>query len=275
MKIKLKRALELIISILLKIPLFEEIRDIITQASSKRFRRVRYGNSVILLTIPNLLNRYRAATFSSKEPETLQWIDSLPRESILWDVGANVGLYSIYAAIARNCRVYSFEPSVFNLETLARNINLNGLSDHITIFPLPLCMKMEIQTLNMTSMEWGGALSTFGKDFGHDGKKMHKVFAFQTVGVSMDDVAHKFEIPFPDYLKMDVDGLEHLILQGGGDALSKIKGILIEINDTFTEQANAAESILKNAGFHLVAKTHSDLVDHSAFSSCYNQIWER
>ncbi len=74
----------------------------------------------------NWINRFRAETFSSKEPETLEWIDGMPPGSVLWDIGANVGLYSCYAAAARGCRVVSFEPSLFNLEMLARNVYLNG-----------------------------------------------------------------------------------------------------------------------------------------------------
>ena len=62
------------------------------------------------LAVPNWLAGWRVDTFSSKEPETLEWIDSLPEGSVLWDVGANVGLYSVYAAKKRRCRVWAFEP---------------------------------------------------------------------------------------------------------------------------------------------------------------------
>jgi FkbM family methyltransferase len=58
----------------------------------------------------------------------------MPRGSVLWDIGANVGLYSCYAVKARDCRVFAFEPSVFNLELLARNIFLNGIADQATMF---------------------------------------------------------------------------------------------------------------------------------------------
>lgn len=236
---------------------------------------VRHGGVELWLSTPNPLNKSRAATFTSKEPETLRWIDALPGQSVLWDIGANVGLYSCYAARARGCRVYAFEPSVFNLETLARNINLNGLCSQITIIPLPLCQRMTVQSLNMTSMEWGGALSTFGENYGHDGKKLDEVFSFQTLGVSMDEIAGMSSIPAPDFIKMDVDGIEHLILQGGSEVLKSAKGILIEINDDFSEQADVSSACLKRAGFRLVEKAHSEMVQNSPFSSAFNQIWEK
>ena len=44
----------------------------------------------------------------------------------------------------------------------------------------------------------------------------------------------------PDYIKIDVDGIEHLILEGGKETLKnkKIKSILIEINENFEDQKN-------------------------------------
>ena len=77
-------------------------------------------------------------------------------------VGANVGIYSVYAAKVRECKVYAFEPSVFNLEILARNIHLNELVEQVTIVPLPLSNRLQKSKLNMSTTDWGGALSTFG-----------------------------------------------------------------------------------------------------------------
>ena len=88
----------------------------------QRKENVKYNDIKMQFAVPNHLNQYRVDTFSIKEPETLNWIDSLPEESELWDVGANIGLYSIYAAKKKKCNVFSFEPSVFNLELLAKNI---------------------------------------------------------------------------------------------------------------------------------------------------------
>jgi hypothetical protein len=74
---------------------------------------------------------------------------------------------------------------------------------------------------------------------------------------------------------MDVDGIEHLILQGGIEVLKNAKGILIEINDEFFEQADASSACLRRAGFRLVEKAHSEMVQNSPFSSAFNQIWKK
>lgn len=93
---------------------------------------------------PNALCKWRYETFSSKEPETLEWINAMPDGAVLWDVGANVGLYSVYAAKKRNCKIWAFEPSVFNLELLARNIYLNNLTDRVCIVPIALSNKLVV-----------------------------------------------------------------------------------------------------------------------------------
>ena len=99
---------------------------------------VQHAGSYLEFAVPNGECQARANTFSTKEPETLAWIDSFTDNSIFMDIGANVGIYSCYAAKMKSSKVYAFEPSVFNLEMLARNITLHNLVDRIYIIPLAL-----------------------------------------------------------------------------------------------------------------------------------------
>lgn len=240
-----------------------------------RTEEVVHGGVRLTFTTPNEQNRWRARTFATKEPETLEWIDTVPRGAVLWDVGANVGLYTCYAAKARGCEVIAFEPSVFNLEMLARNVVLNGLTRQVTLMPLPLSGRLAVSQLNMTSTEWGGALSTFGESFGHDGRALRPIFEYQTLGVSMQDAVELLRLPWPDYIKMDVDGIEHLILSGGDAVLARVEGILIEVNDDFREQAVGCAEQLARAGLTLVEKRHSPIVTETEFRGAFNQIWAR
>ena len=165
---------------------------------------------------------------------------------------------------------------MFNLELLARNIFINDLVDRVTIVPLPLSDSLHINTLNMTSNEWGGALSTFGKNYGDDGKTMIKVFEFGSVGVPMDDVVRSLNIPNPQYIKIDVDGIEQLILAGGQVVLKSTLGLSIEVNDDFDEQAIAVAKYCKVAGLVFKEKRHSVMFDNNErFGQTYNQIWYR
>ena len=128
----------------------------IINTTMQRVHEVSHGGLTLKFATPNSLCDWRAKTFSTKEPETLEWIDLIPKDSILWDVGANIGLYSIYAAKRRNCKVYAFEPSVFNLELLARNIFTNGLTDQICIMPVALSDQLGTNQMHMTTTVWGG-----------------------------------------------------------------------------------------------------------------------
>lgn len=225
--------------------------------------------------VPNQLNHFRATSFSNKEPETLEWIDQLPEECVLWDIGANVGLYTVYAALRKKCHIMAFEPSVFNLELLSRNLHLNQLHQKVVILPLALSDTMGSNMLRMTSTEWGGALSTFGKDVGWDGQNIQEVFSFPTYGLSMDQAVDILGLPKPDFIKMDVDGIEHFLLQGGSKVLKKIQGILVEINDDFAEQAEVSKKLLERAGLEFLDKRHSEMFEGSKFKNLYNQIWVR
>jgi len=253
--------------------LFNEtvIKDVMNHVKS-----VRHNNLEMNFAVPNQLNHFRIDTFSTKEPETLEWLDSIPEDSTLWDVGANIGLYSVYAAKARNCRVFAFEPSVFNLELLARNIYLNDLQEKVTIIPVALTDKMGTNKMRLTTTDWGGALSSFGKNISWDGKSHEDRFSFQTFGCSMDQAVSIFKLPQPDFIKMDVDGIEHFILQGGENVLNKINSILIEINDDFKEQAVNSRKFLEAAGLSFKEKRHGEISDKSTiYSMVYNQIWIR
>ena len=253
------------------------VEQVLVSAMGKT-RLIRHQTTDFLFAVPNYLNRYRADSFSTKEPETLEWIDTIPRGSVIWDIGANIGLYSCYAAKARKCQVFAFEPSVFNLELLARNIFLNKLTKKVVIVPLPLCDVLSFSTLNMTSMEWGGALSTFGNDYGWDGKKIQQVFEFQTVGITMDGANQDLHTPLPSHIKIDVDGIEHLVLKGGTAVLRTVKSILIEVNDDFHEQVDQCQRLLLEAGLVLKEKRHSkmyDSADSFGRGQVWNQIWVR
>ena len=78
-------------------------------------------------------------------------------------------------------------------------------------------------------------------------------------------------IPFPNYIKIDVDGIEHLILEGGIKTLNngEIKSVLIEINDSFSEQHKACIEIMNLSGFKLYRKEHSSMFDNTKYKKVF------
>ncbi len=229
-------------------------------------------------SMPNEVTEFRADTFSTKEPETLAWIDGFEGEGVFWDIGANVGIYSIYCAKRHPAmRVVAFEPSVMNLELLARNIALNDVAGQVQIVPTALFETSGMDEFRLGNFDRGGALSAFGVDFGFDGKVTDTAISYHTLGISMDDIVARFGVAAPTYIKIDVDGIEHIILRGGPSTLSNtaMESILVEVNDQFEEQRTEVARILSSSGLTLKEKSHSKMFDGGKFSSIYNNIWRR
>jgi FkbM family methyltransferase len=213
---------------------------------------------------PNALCQWRIDTFSSKEPETLEWIDRYGNDGVLFDIGANIGLYSIYYAKTKPGRVYAFEPSVFNLGLLAKNINANNVQDKIRIVTNPLTTQNEFADFNLQVTDEGGALSSFGVDFGQDGKPLQKILSYQTCGFSLDYLLDNGIITDrPSLIKVDVDGIEHLILRGARMTLAhpQCRSVLIEVNEEFDALSTEVETTLLESGFELTTR------------NSVNQIW--
>ncbi len=253
--------------------------DLVYQESKRQTVQHNLNGTILNFSFytPNALTRYRADTFSTKEPETLQWIDKYAnKDDVFFDIGANVGLYSIYYAKTKQGITYSFEPSVFNLKLLVKNVNLNHCQDRIRLLCNPLSNSVSFADFNLQNMVEGGALSSFGVDYGHDGKKLDTQVSYQTLGFSLDYlIEHKIISDIPALIKVDVDGIEHLILRGAGKVLTNpvCRSILIEVNDGFAELASEVNSILNDAGFILLEKVAADAELQVPGSFTYNQIW--
>jgi FkbM family methyltransferase len=232
----------------------------------------------LIFHTPNAVCRWRAESFSTKESETREWIEYYGGQGAFFDVGANVGLYSLYYGKLVADQVYSFEPSLFNLRLLAKNIYVNSMSERINVVPIPLSSKNQIFELLMSNVQEGGAMTSFGVSFGHDGKILDEHMVYRMPSLTLDTILASGMISEPPSLiKIDVDGIEHLILHGAQSTLRapRLQPVLVEVNDEFHELASKVAQHLTEAGFQLKAKRHSEILDSGAFATSFNQIWVR
>ncbi|NDD18059.1 MAG: FkbM family methyltransferase [Acidimicrobiia bacterium] len=213
---------------------------------------VKHKEIALRLTHPNPQIRSRNLTFATKEPDTLRWIDSFEDGDTLWDIGANVGLYSIYAA-KRGCRVTAFEPSVFNLEFLVRNIELNELSNLINVAPIAIGgIGVGFSKMGTASTAWGDSQNDFGETPNQaDASKLHST-SYRILGMPLDSVEFILRLSKPHHIKIDVDGIEPLILEGGPNTLRWVKSVLVE-TPLYDGAVERISSSLSNAGLQLVA----------------------
>ena len=162
-----------------------------------------------------------------------------------------------------------------NLGILSRNISINNYEKKIQIMQLPLSdKKNKFQKMMETSLTEGGALSSFGYKFDHEGNKINAKNIYSIIGTSLDDLIRKKIIKIPDYIKIDVDGTEHIILKGMKENLKnkKIKSILIEVNKKNKLQFNKIKKIMKLNNFALISEEQSrisKISDKNVFNFIY------
>ena len=101
---------------------------------------------------------------------------------IFWDIGANIGLYSIYTSLVKKCQVYAFEPSFLNLYFLSKNIFQNNLFQRIRIIQLPIDTKKNrfLKFFESSDLE-GGAFNSFNNN-----KNLNKISnIYSILGVTL------------------------------------------------------------------------------------------
>ncbi len=222
----------------------------------------------IFFHTPNWITFYRAKTLMTKEPETIAWLDKITKNSVVYDIGANVGMYSIYAAAVRDSKVLSFEPSFLNLELLFRNVQTNNLQDKITIVPLSLSNNSQVENFYMQEGDniWGGAHNSSGSNKSQDGSEMTNFKVSSQLALSLDALVDIFNLPSPSHIKIDVDGLESKILLGGMKTFGKARSVLIEVDEQNYQQNSEIQASLSRLGFIKL-----DLIDRISLTE--NQIW--
>jgi FkbM family methyltransferase len=167
----------------------------------------------------------------SPEPETVDWIESMQPGEVFFDIGANVGRFSIMAA-CRGLKVFSFEPQLQQCAELWRAAHDNKLD--IT----PYCVALT-NKLSAGKLPPGRSAVTFSQ--AADGHYQG------SVGVDLDSIAQGIGAT-PDHIKIDVDGNEPEILTGGLHTIRSAKSVLIEIDPGASGHSTIAVR-MKNLGF--------------------------
>ena len=148
--------------------------------------------------------------------------------AIVLDIGAHIGVVSIFTAtLAKNVRVYGFEPLKENIELFQENIALNNLQNRVIPVPLAVCGVKGQRKLYL-SKNAKGANTFFPerlKTFSHFGAGGFK----EVECVTLEDIFKRYHIEKCDFLKMDVEGAEYEILYATPpEYMQKIKCMSIE-----------------------------------------------
>lgn len=236
---------------------------------------VMVGNSTIKYECVSLVTLWRAKTLLTKEPDTIEWINSFGSGELLYDIGANVGMYSIYAA-SKGIKVIAFEPESQNYAQLNRNIFLNQVQDRVTGLSIAVGETSAIDHLFLSAFTVGGAVNNLGNSIDYNHQPMKSAFKQGVLSMSLDDLIEKYSLPIPNHIKIDIDGLESKVIFGAKKTLGhvELKSVLIELNDNLPEDANIVK-ILQNNKFTLKGKYHAPMFDLTEFKNIYNYIFVR
>ena len=165
---------------------------------------------------------WRVRTLFTKDRGTILWLDSLA-PGTLWDVGANIGIHSLYAA-KRGHTVWAFEPQPLSYAALAENA---AMARNVHALPIAFGAETKIAEFRASELTAGEARAGLG----HEGD-----VGFAAMVYRIDDFIEQFGLTPPDFLKLDVDGIELDILRGATKTLSKVREAQIEIDIDHTAQ---------------------------------------
>lgn len=167
------------------------------------------------------------------ETEILDIFDQAPRGSVVWDLGACEGRFSVYAALS-GLKVIAIEPEKRNFNALLENRRLNDIQkSDMQCFNVAVGDRNDVMELNVGQPWEGGHQKVLNypetrSDLGFEVKER------QTVSVvRLDDFAEENKLELPHTLKVDIDGAEAAFLSGAEQSLSagKIEQLVIELQE--------------------------------------------
>jgi len=159
--------------------------------------------------------KWRGNWFWGKEPETIAWIEVMSVGDRLWDIGANIGVYSLYAA-SLGVEVWAFEPSNLNYQALLTN-KLDNDFRNLSVVKRAISNRDGISVFN-EYFEAGMS----GHSIGSGGRCCLE---------SRGDTLVENGYPVPQHIKIDVDGNELAVLQGCEKTLLEVESLCVEVND--------------------------------------------
>jgi len=190
----------------------------------------------------NMLASVEAKTF---EPFTLsQWESMIEPGSVVIDVGAHVGIFTLLAsaAVGPQGRVWAIEPNPTSLRLLAHNVKSNAL-DNVTVLNAALSDENGTSTLHV-----------------RPGDRMQSSLVAVEAGSELDVAVRvaRLDDLLPrdvrvDVLKVDAEGSEPAILRGMTRLLPGVRALIVESNPNCLRQAGSSptelHSMLVDAGF--------------------------
>lgn len=190
--------------------------------------------------------QWRAEALLTEEPMMIRWIDTFRPDDVFFDVGANVGNYTLYAA-HRGVKTVGFEPELFNAQLMYENAHINGLLGRITVVPLAVGENTRKDVFYLKSVSKGDALHSVGRP-SYMLTDHESLITADVLVISLDDAVARFGLPRPTRLKIDVDNNELNVVEGATEVLKTVNEVYIEL-DLREEEHREVKTRLEASGF--------------------------
>ena len=220
--------------------------------------QINYLRRPIWIMATSLVEQKYRARAATKEPWTIEWLEEYVQPGeVLYDIGANVGAFSLIAALQCRAQVVAFEPGFANYARLCENIHLNKCGSAIMPLPWLLADRSGIREFayrstdpgqsrhQMADVPWVPAATSRGR------------YRQPMAAITLDEAARLFGIPPPHHIKLDVDGAEVQVLAGATATLqgAQLRSLLVEADEPTGAAVTAS---LAAARFQLVKRYTRD-----------------
>jgi FkbM family methyltransferase len=204
-----------------------------------------YGESKTVYVTDDTVN-LTPSTFHTTgllwEPKSIAYFYNLVRDnSNILDIGAQSGLYTLYAKFLPTCKFFSYEPNVETYKLLKENCVLNNINN-ATLVNKGMSDTQGNLVLKIPYHPVEKGLCCFG-----DSPLRFRDYFVSTVDVTTID-AEFFDKDIPiHFIKCDTEGWEPYIMKGGEKTIAKWHPeIFLEVNDTNLRQCNKTKDDLLN-----------------------------
>lgn len=164
--------------------------------------------------------------------------DALRGKWVVYDLGANVGYYSLIAStlLGKMGHVIAFEPDIRNISFFRRHLSMNGINN--------------VQIVDAAVSDQSGT-AVFWQEAGRSMGRLSDDGGVAVRTVALDDLIRESRVPVPDVMKIDVEGAEMRVLRGAQRALSELQPLIFLATHSATLQQES-RVFLSSLGYTFV-----------------------
>ena len=191
----------------------------------------------------------------------------ISESSVILDIGANLGLYSIYfSRLAKNGWILAFEPSIETFYFLVKNV-----ANIPNVLPINIAANNEGKIANF----FQASDNAYSSLVNTQRKEILKVIKVPCMKV--DDVVFGLGLKRVDFVKIDVEGLELNVLKGLEEVITKFKPVIYcEIYKGINSNPQPDETVqsLLERGYRAHVMHNGMLVDYEIHNDAfYNYLF--